>query len=232
MQGAIYYVFYGSHCRHMSFSFTIELTATNDPKINIVKIMFDIVGHFYEISSLKCRRYLDIKRKDAHLSHPDVMVIMMNPGSSYPLDRIDNNQMASAAHPDPTQDQIMEVMDNTGLNYARVLNLSDTRQSSSSEFYKFLKSEDSRTIPHSIFHDSRVAELSSLFQSNVPVIYGCGVNVNLEKLARIAINRLSVSSPFGIKKNETDWAYYHPLPRIYSKKIEWVSVVSTQFTST
>lgn len=193
--------------------------------------MFEIVGHFYEISSLKCRRYLDIKRNNINLSQPDVMVIMMNPGSSYPLDRIDNNQVATRAHPDPTQDQIMAVMNNTGLNYARVLNLSDARQPTSSEFYKFLKSEDGNTIPHSIFHKSRDAELSSLFQQNVPVIYGWGVNSSLETLARIAINRLSVADPFGINKRGLGWAYYHPLPRIYSKQTEWVNVVSSQFTN-
>lgn len=193
--------------------------------------MFEIVGHFYEISSIKCRKYLDIKRKNTHLSQPDVMVIMMNPGSSYPLDRIDNNQMATAAHPDPTQDQIMAVMNKAGLNYARVLNLSDTRQPSSDKFYKFLNSEVGRTIPHSIFHNLRVVELSSLFQPNVPVIYGWGVNANLEYLARMAINRLSVTSPFGINKSGIEWAYYHPLPRTYSKQTEWVNVVSAQFTN-
>jgi hypothetical protein len=193
--------------------------------------MFEIVGHFYEISSLKCRRYLDIKRTNINLNHPDVMVIMMNPGSSYPLDGINNNQVASRAHPDPTQDQIMAVMSNTGLNYARVLNLSDARQSSSGEFYKFLNSKDGKTIPHSVFHESRDAELSSLFQCNVPVIFGWGVNSNLETFARAAINRLSLTEPFGINKCGVDWAYYHPLPRIYSKQIEWVNVITSQLTN-
>lgn len=155
----------------------------------------------------------------------------MNPGSSYPLDRIDNNQMAGRAHPDPTQDQIMAVMNNTGLNYARILNLSDARQPTSGEFYKFLNSKDGKTLPHSVFHKSRDAELSSLFQYNVPVIFGWGVNSNLETLARIAINKLSVTKPFGMNKSGVDWAYYHPRQRIHSKQAEWVNVVSSQFTN-
>lgn len=193
-----------------------------------MKTEFEIFGRFYVHSGLKCRKYLDLKRHGVNLNHPDIMVVMMNPGSSYPLDRIDDNQVESKAYPDPTQDQIMAVMNNTGLNYARVLNLSDVRQSSSGEFYKFIKSEDSRAIPHSIFHQSRADELSTLFRQNAPVIYGWGVNSSLEVLARMAMNRLLATDPIGINKNGFEWAYYHPLPRIHTKQVEWVKVISSK----
>lgn len=188
---------------------------------------FEIYGHFYELSGLKCRRYLNIKRVGSNLSQPDIMVVMMNPGSSYPLDSIDNNTDPSEAHPDPTQDQIMAVMNNTGFNFARVLNLSDARQPSSTEFYKFLSSSDANSIPHSIFHHSRHEEFLTLFHLGVPVIYGWGVNSNLEGLARKAINKISEANPIGIKKHGVEWAYYHPLPRIHSKQVEWVRTVSS-----
>lgn len=188
---------------------------------------FEISGHFYELSGLKCRKYLNIKRVGSNLSHPDIMVVMMNPGSSYPLDGIDNNNAPSEAHPDPTQDQIMAVMNSTGFNFARVLNLSDVRQSSSNEFYKFLKSSSANSIPHSIFHQSRQEEFSTLFRQGVPVIYGWGVNSNLEGLARKAISRISENNPIGIRKNGIEWAYYHPLPRIHTKQVEWVTSISS-----
>ena len=188
---------------------------------------FEISGHFYELSGLKCRRYLNIKRIGSNLDQPDIMVVMMNPGSSYPLDGIDNNSAPSEAHPDPTQDQIMAVMNNTGFIFARILNLSDARQSSSSEFYKFLNSSSANSIPHSIFHQSRHEEFSTLFNGGVPVIYAWGVNSNLEGLAREAINRISEIKPIGIRKNGIEWAYYHPLPRIHTKQVEWVKTVSS-----
>jgi hypothetical protein len=188
---------------------------------------FEISGHFYELSGLKCRRYLNIKRVGSNLSQPDIMVVMMNPGSSYPLDGIDNNNAPREAHPDPTQDQIMEVMNNTGFNFARVLNLSDARQPSSNEFYKFLNSSSAHSIPHSIFHQSRHEDFSTLFRQGVPVIYGWGVNSALEELARMAINRISESKPIGIRKNGFVWAFYHPLPRIHTKQVEWVNTVSS-----
>lgn len=188
---------------------------------------FEIYGHFYELSGLKCRRYLNIKRVGSNLSHPDIMVVMMNPGSSYPLDGVDNNNAPSEAHPDPTQDQIMAVMNNTGFNFARVLNLSDTRQPSSNEFYKFLNSSIANSVPHSIFHQSRHEEFLTLFRQGIPVIYGWGVNSNLEGLAREAISRISEKNPIGIRKDGIEWAYYHPLPRIHSKQIEWVNSVTS-----
>lgn len=187
---------------------------------------FETFGHFYIVSDLKCRKHLDIKRAGMSLNHPDIMVVMMNPGSSYPLDGIDDNHVASKAHPDPTQDQIMAVMDNTDFNFARVLNLSDTRQSSSSEFIKFLNSSNAKSIPHSIFHESRREEFSKLFRKNVPVIYGWGVNANLEELAKMAMDRIVENNPIGMKKKGIEWAYYHPLPRSRTKQIEWVSTIS------
>lgn len=188
---------------------------------------FKFFGHFYERSGLKCRRYLDIKRNGINSIYPDIMVVMMNPGSSYPLDRIDNNHAESKAHPDPTQDQIMAVMNNTGFSFARILNLSDARQSNSNEFYKFIQSNGADAIAHSVFHESRTNEFSSLFRHNVPVIYGWGVNANLEGLARMAMSRIATKNPIGIKKEGVDWAYYHPLPRIHTKQVEWVNAVSS-----
>jgi hypothetical protein len=188
---------------------------------------FEVSGHFYEQSGLKCRRYLDIQRAGGGLSQPDLMVVMMNPGSSYPLDGITNNTTASKAHPDRTQDQIMKVMNNTGFSFARVLNLSDVRQPSSSEFYRFLKSSNTNSITHSIFHQAREEEFSKLFCRGVPVIYGWGVNSSLEGLAKEAIHRISEEHPIGIRKNGVEWAYYHPLPRIHTKQIEWVKTISS-----
>ncbi len=121
----------------------------------------------------------------------------------------------------------MAVMNNVGLNFARILNLSDARQPSSKEFYKFLKSSNANSIPHSIFHQSRHKEFLNLFRQRVPVIYGWGVDSNLEALARKAINQISESNPIGIRKNGVEWAYYHPLPRIHTKQVEWVDTVSS-----
>lgn len=111
----------------------------------------EVVGLFYELDGYRLRKYLDIKRVGIVLDEPDLMVVIMNPGSSFPLDGIDNNTVPSEAEPDATQQQIMKVMDAAGFDYARILNLSDFRTSDSSELYRLLKSDECSLVEHSIF---------------------------------------------------------------------------------
>jgi len=191
---------------------------------------FKIIGLFYEINGHKLRKYLDIKRKDSSQKTPDLMVVMMNPGSSFPLDGVDNNSNPSEAEPDTTQQQIMKVMDAASFDYARIINLSDLRTPDSNELYKFIKSDESKAIEHSIFSVNRKADLRKLFIKNVPVIYGWGVNSALVPLAKLAIEALCISEPLGILKPKTKYSYYHPLPRIYSKQLEWVRLIKSQST--
>lgn len=187
---------------------------------------FEIVGFFYKIGNYKCRKYLDIKLKSSKITNPDLMVIMMNPGSSYPLDEIDDNSVPSIAEPDKTQEQIIKVMKNSSLEYARILNLSDLRTPNSNELYDFLKSKNSKSIPHTIFGENRVEDFNTLLIKGVPIIYGWGVNSSLKELSKLAIEKINHPSPCGLKKDSEEYAYYHPLPRVYSKQIEWVEKVS------
>ena len=56
-----------------------------------MKKVYDVYGHFYNLklsnSVLKCRSVLEIKRKEKPTELPDIIVIIMNPGSSVPLDK-------------------------------------------------------------------------------------------------------------------------------------------------
>lgn len=197
-----------------------------------MKKEFEVTGFFYEQCGYKCRKFLDIKRLESGVSQPDIMVVMMTPGSSYPLDKIDNNTVASEAVPDKTQDQIMKVMNSAGFDYARILNLSDLRTPNSNDLYKFLKSEKSRIFPHSIFDDKRKIELDTLFVKGVPVIYGWGVNPALNSLVEMAVKTIKCDTPIGIKKDRTEHSYYHPLPQVYQDQVEWVNKVTQMLKRT
>lgn len=84
-------------------------------------------------------------------------------------------------------------------------------------------------IPHSIFDKNRQDDFNQLWVNNVPVIFGWGVSVNLKPLALKAIAACKASNPFGILKAKTNWAFYHPLPPVHKKQLEWVETVSKQF---
>lgn len=99
----------------------------------ILKSKFDVFGHFYSVQVapkqvVECRSVLEIvetdhvPKKTAALCdrRPDAVFIMMNPGSSRPLSKVDNRIHAKAIHelsislvptkPDTTQYKVMRVM--------------------------------------------------------------------------------------------------------------------------
>lgn len=124
---------------------------------------FDVKGLFYvDEYGYPCRKYLDITKKNVECGSPELMVIMMNPGSSTPKDGLDNGCTLTETIPDPTQFQIMNIMENIGINFSRILNLSDLRNPSSSEFYSMIKNNRKDT-KHCIFDDSRKEDLDALF---------------------------------------------------------------------
>jgi len=189
-----------------------------------MKTNFEINGLFYENKNLLCRKYLDIRRNGTITDKPDLMVVMMNPGSSRPEDGNEKNTIASKAVPDKTQDQIMKVMNNCNFNYARILNLSDLREAKSKVFYS--KLEELKKIPHSIFNDDRINDFERLFIKGIPVIFAWGVNKKLEALAIKAIERINEPRPFGLLKEGTTSAYYHPLPQNYHEQERWCEEIS------
>ena len=120
---------------------------------------FEVLAYFYNENDFKFRRYLEIHRKGTNQIENDLNVIMMNPGSSKPkdIDEQKSNDFLDkfvVAHPDPTQYQIMKVMDNCNFNFAKIINLSDIRNSSSNSFYEMIKKNELKEINHSIFNDA------------------------------------------------------------------------------
>ena len=186
---------------------------------------FDVNGFFYTDNfGDDCRKYLNITRKSTTLISPQLMIVMMNPGSSVPIDETANNILTPTLY-DPTQLQIMKIMDRKEIDFARIINLSDLRESKSSKFYSKIRNSR-KDNQHSIFHESRMNDLASLYEKNVPVIFAWGVNPALDELTQLACNTLKVSNPLGILKNNN--RYYHARPRIVSEQRKWLDCILKQ----
>jgi hypothetical protein len=155
------------------------------------------------------------------------MVIMMNPGSSKPLYPIINSAETKAI-PDPTQLQIIKVMNNCNFNYARILNLSDIREPKSKIFFKLMNGFNNVNIPHSIFSKTYKKEFKRLFIKNVPVIVAWGVNEKLSRLAKLALKTIDEKTLVGLKKPGSPYGYYHPLPPNQFKQKAWVNAITEQ----
>ena len=116
-----------------------------------LKQKYQVFGHFYDLTicdtTLNCRNTLEIRRNKTLEEIPDIIVIMMNPGSSKPLDEKhvvknyrfegylkEKNFTLIPTKPDSAQYQIMRLMELNNWNFVRILNLSDLRNGNSSNF--------------------------------------------------------------------------------------------------
>ncbi|PCI88145.1 MAG: DUF1643 domain-containing protein [Hyphomicrobiales bacterium] len=177
---------------------------------------------------------------------PDAVMIMMNPGSSQPLEGIDHLKPLSktamvpqnlvATKPDTTQYQVMRVMHYMNWQHVRVINLSDLREAKSPLFikkYMWLEAEFGFDL-HSIFAARRADELARVLKRKnaAPIINGWGVSEKLDALIARALPVLPNSeSMFGIVKPELEpKKYFHPLPTLQRDKNLWVENIVKQLT--
>ncbi|WP_108867407.1 hypothetical protein [Aquimarina aquimarini] len=187
-----------------------------------MKELFYISGLFYENQGYKSRKYLNIKLRTTQKTNPDLMVVMMNFGGSYPIDQKDNSAIETEANPDKTQDQIMKAMLNCEMEYARILNLSDGRDTKQFNLLKAIQEMDKEEIAHSIFDSRRSRGFKELFVPEISVLFGWGVDKRLRPLALKAIMTIGNKDPFGIRKEDTDYEDYHPSPYSTPIQKEWI----------
>lgn len=196
-----------------------------------MKDLFEVKALFYSHGQYKLRKYLEIKRRSIEIASPDLLVIMMNPGSSRPEEGFAENILVDTVY-DTTQTRIAKVMKRCGFSYCRVLNLSDLREASAKKFCENLKELNSQYPEHCIFHRNREDELSTLFVAGVPVIKAWGVNKKLTDLAKLADGflRNSDARTVGMQKSNS-CLYYHPLPRNPKKQREWAEFICSSLNN-
>lgn len=216
-----------------------------------LKKKFEVFGHFYAVDlgsgeRINCRSVLEIVTKkdrpsplDLLLEQPaDAVFIMMNPGSSLPLEEVNNlisgeqveGLCASlvSTKPDTTQYQVMRVMQYCGWSHVRVLNLSDLRNPKGDKFVAQYRDIEERTgfTAHSLFSDERKHELQRHLnrKSQSPVVCAWGVSPGLDPLIERCLSKVSgTKGRMGLLKPETENKYFHPLPTLQKAKLKWVN---------
>jgi len=217
-----------------------------------LKKRFTCYGHFYELVMMdgeraRCRSVLEIvdtsipqeTPSDISGMEPDVVVIMMNPGSSHPRDIYhidgeieypqDNGSMRKElvlTQPDNTQYQVMRVAVAQGWKHIRVLNLSDLRDPKSGSF---LQKVDALAgimggHTHSIFCRERTAECAHSLRrkGNTPVMLGWGQDPGLIPLAGQCMKRIDGEPVCTVPSDVHPLLNSHPSPMLQSKKLQWL----------
>lgn len=227
-----------------------------------LKKQFTCYGHFYECLLMngehaKCRSVLEIVDatipqhipSDISQMEPDVVVIMMNPGSSHPKDifHVDEDiEYPSSARsmrkelvltqPDNTQYQVMRVAVRQGWHHIRVLNLSDLRDPKSGSFLQ--KVEELSGIMgghvHSIFCAERSAELAHALKRrlNTPILLGWGQDLGLVPLAEQCMKQIREEAVCTVASDVHPLLNAHPSPMLQSKKLQWLEAMNREVEQT
>ncbi|OOE63500.1 hypothetical protein BZG19_16205 [Salinivibrio kushneri] len=196
-------------------------------------------GHFYSSGKLNFRDVLLITDLEdiSDDTQIDLIVVMMNPGSSEPKDSNDKITIFSKecvlTKPDNTQSQIMKVMADNNFQTAIVINLSDVIEPKSSLFIRKLKefSYGSFGHRHSIFSESRCDELNQILEKckTSSVVFASGVNYKLRFLTSRAVSKFEAHRITGNRSKKG--LFYHPLPRSKEKQKKWVLSINEQIKS-
>ena len=174
-------------------------------------------------------------------SQPDAIVIMMNPGSSRPLESGDTESLLTLplpagfrkplvlTQPDNTQYQIMRIMTAKQWTHVRVLNISDLRDPQSTRF--IARTQALTSLPggqtHSLFCNERAAECTEMLQRipDAPFILGWGQDPGLIPLAAQCLNRISNERIVTVKAEKNPLLTAHPSPMMQLKKEEWLNTI-------
>ena len=233
-----------------------------------LKKTFRCYGHFYRLhvensEPQLCRSVLEITslpgeavgaasdpddlfgNSGSTLNLPDAVVIMMNPGSSRPLEEGDTDSLLTMplpvgftkplvlTQPDNTQYQIMRIMVSKQWNHIRVLNISDLRDPKSPSF--IARTQKLAALPggemHSLFCKARSAERETMLRRKpgAPFILGWGQNAGLIPLARQCLNRIEGGKIIAVPAGNDPVLTAHPSPMLQSKKEEWLDAVLSAF---
>lgn len=178
----------------------------------------------FDKGDFKYRKHLDITSNEIDSSKPELMIIMMNPGSAEPIDNdieypIPKDPFAKYASVkiDKTIQEIIKVMEELKIKHVRIVNLSDCRQAKSDKFMELVNkgTYDNREIlTTSIFHKSRNDDFEKYFIDVIPILIAWGVSNVLNKFIDLVHAKIgSTEKHYGVKNKHNK--YYHPLYRKY-----------------
>ncbi|HYD98860.1 MAG TPA: hypothetical protein VEH84_05720 [Alphaproteobacteria bacterium] len=210
---------------------------------------FDCYGHFYSFAfqgqMLRCRSLLEIvaaggpELEGRRLAEGpvDVLAVMMNPGTSRPMERAyreaevaDAAEMAAARRltrtvPDTTQYQLMRLALARGWRHIRVLNLSDLRNFAGDEAMKEIAELEASPEGqrHSIFSELRAEERAELIPdaAGIPIVLGWGKRPALKPLARRALAALEGRWTLGVRTTRRTPAKTPPAPELYEHPYQY-----------
>ncbi len=237
-----------------------------------LKKTFRCYGHFYRLNvdgaePLLCRSVLEITSLPREavgagtdpddlfcappgnhtfkgvINLPDAVVIMMNPGSSRPIEAGDTESLLRMplpadfrkplvlTQPDNTQYQLMRIAVSKGWKHLRILNISDIRDPKSPSFIARTRALDAIEggDRHSLFSEARSLERANMLKRKpgAPFILGWGQDAGLIPLARQCLGCIEGEQIVTVPAGSDPVLTAHPSPMLQAKKEAWLAAIRT-----
>ncbi len=186
--------------------------------------------------------------KEDELNMPDAVVIMMNPGSSRPIEEGDTNSLITMplpvnfekplalTQPDNTQYQLMRIMVSKHWKHIRILNISDIRDPKSPSFIARTKALDGIEggDAHSLFSKVRKDEREQMLKrkDGAPFILGWGQDAGLIPLAKQCLSCIEGEKIVTVPAGNDPALTAHPSPMMQAKKVDWLDNIRTALAAT
>lgn len=214
-----------------------------------LKNTFDVLASFYQIelgnNKYLCRNHAVIFRKGfANQTFPDAVIVMANPGSCSPndptsqppiIDGIPMNLPYVAVRVDPTQRQLMKLMNMMNWNVVSIINLSDLCAGNMTDFSEKLGQVELHSFKnHTVFSEARKGERETILHStDSKIILAWGKHSSIKTLACESLKIISKvlqkeQQILGLPYLEPKCGYRHPNPMLKQKCEEWLKKMSQQ----
>lgn len=195
--------------------------------VRAIKKEFSLCAYFYRgKDEIKCRKYLDIKVLGSVGERPDLIVVMLNPGSCGEGKEITFDELVPVA-PDATLRRVQRFMEDKELTCVRILNLCDIQEKNSGLFFKKYTGHNASEYQTAfIFDDSRRKELLCLAPAGTPFIFAWGLDSRNKSMVDSA-NKCVVEMGYPVVNK--DFRAFHPLTRPINGNPLWRELMSEAY---
>lgn len=199
-----------------------------------LKQIFSVDAKFYhaeiEQEQFLMRREARIRRNETFCTQADAVIVMINPSNCAQAGETAKSPQEAEwipTKPNPTQYQLMNLMERQAWDLITLINLSDICEGNMGNFKSLEKKFNEAGVPHSLFQEENAQERAALLESSGHLIFAWGSTNVAKRLA----------SEFGLFQNGRSEQSYghakalvaaengfprHPKPATVADRVMWL----------
>lgn len=199
-----------------------------------LKQTFSVEAKFYhaeiENEKILMRREARIRRNGVFTTRADAVIVMINPSNCAQAGETAKSPRDAEwipTKPNPTQYQLMNLMERQGWNLITLINLSDICEGNIGNFNIIENKFNKMGMSHSLFQEGNVLERQALLASADHLIFAWGSSTVAKRLAA-QFGLFQEGSPEKSYEHAKAWVAAdngfprHPKPATFADRIVWL----------